>query len=123
MLLLTFFLIDVLATDIRQKLASLDSPELRKLAERSQNSVLSSKAPSTTKKYLAAFCPWKQWTINHSIAVFPVREAFLALSLQNTTDTTKYKSAVKEAVNSNSWAHQMAGVPSPTESTFVKSTV
>ena len=123
MLLLTSFLVDVLATDIWQEIASLDSPELMKLAEGIQNSVLGSKALSTTKKYLAAFRHWKQWAINHSIAVFPVKEAFLALYLQNIADTAKSKSEVEEAVNSISWAHQMVGVPSPTESTFVKSTV
>ena len=123
MLLLTSFLVDVLATDICQELASLDSPELRKLAERIQNSVLGSKAPSTTKKYLAAFHRWKQWATSHNIVVFPVKEAFLALYLQSIAETAKSKSAVEEAVNSISWAHQMAGVPSPTESTFVKSTV
>ena len=30
---------------------------------------------------------------------------------------------MEEAVNAISWAHQMVGVPSPTESTFVKSMV
>ena len=123
MLLLISFLVDVLATDIWQELASLDSPELRKLAEGIQNSVLGTKAPSTTKKYLAAFRHWKQWATSHNIVVFPVKEAFLALYLQSIAETAKSKSAVEEAVNSISWAHQMAGVPSPTASTFVKSTV
>ena len=48
---------------------------------------------------------------------------FFALYLQSIADTAKSKSAVEEVVNSISWAHQMAGVASPTESTFVKSTV
>ena len=100
MLLLTSFLVDVLATDIWQELASQDLPELRKLVEGIQNSVLGSKAPSTTKKYLAAFRRRKQWATSHNIAVFPVKEAFLALYLLNIAETAKSKSAVEEAVNS-----------------------
>lgn len=36
------------------------------------------------------------------------------------SQTAKFKSAVEDAVNIVSWAHQTAGVPSPTESAFVK---
>lgn len=52
-----------------------------------------------------------------------MKESFLSLYLQSVADSAKSKSAVEEAVNAISWAHQMAGVPSPTESTFVKSAV
>ena len=61
--------------------------------------------------------------ITHSIAVFPAKESFLTLCLQNIADSVQSKSAVKEAFNAISWIHQMASVPSPTESTFVKSKV
>ena len=52
-----------------------------------------------------------------------MKESFLAFYLQGVADSAKSKSTVEEAVNAISWAHQMAGVPSPTDSTFVKSTM
>ena len=61
--------------------------------------------------------------ITHSIAVFPVNESFLTLCLQDIADSALSKSAVKQAFNTISWVHQMASVPSPKESTFVKLTV
>ena len=48
-------LVDILATNIWQELASLDSPQLKKLAEGIQNFVLGSKAPSTPKRIWQLF--------------------------------------------------------------------
>lgn len=52
-----------------------------------------------------------------------MKESSLALYFQSVADSTKSKSAVEEALNAVSWTQQMVGVPSPTESTFVKATV
>ena len=79
--------------------------------------------PEYSQTYLAAFHHRRQWAITHSIPVFPVKQSFLVLYLQNIADSAKFKSAVEETVSAITWAHQMAGVPSPTESTFVQSTL
>ena len=39
--------------------------------------------------------------------------------MQQLGDTTRSRSAVEEAVNSISWAHQLAGYPAMSESGFV----
>ena len=41
---------------------------------------------------------------------FPMHDVQFALYLQHLVDTTKSKATVEEAVNSISWAHQLAGM-------------
>lgn len=44
----------------------------------------------------------------------------MALSIQFLADSTKSRSAIKEACNSIVWVHSMTGLASPTVSPFVK---
>ena len=44
------------------------------------------------------------------VKLFPLEEAHFALYLQHVADTTNSRSAVEEAVNSISWAQQLAGL-------------
>ena len=46
-----------------------------------------------------------------------------ALYLQHLGETTSSKSAVEEALNAISWAHQLAGQPPISTSAFVRATV
>ena len=111
--------VDVFQSDIWQELASFDSPELTRLASSVQESVIRSRADSTTKKYLGAFRRWKTWAQQHSLQVFPVKESHLVLYMQSLAESSSSNSAVEEIYNAMSWIHAMANCDSPTDSQFV----
>jgi len=93
-----------------QELLGLEDPHLKCLF----GTVLNSKAPSTTKKYVYAFNCWRKWAQSSSnISVFPVKPVHLALYLQNLGDTKQSRAAMEEATYSVAWVHQIAGLPSP----------
>ena len=104
-------------------LKELKDPELRGLAERLPTSILNSKAESTTKKYLGAFRRWKAWASNHSLRVLPATEQHVALYLQHVAKTSNSRAAVEEAVYALAWAHDLAGVVSPTTAILVQATL
>ena len=86
--------------------------------------MLHSRADSTTKKYIGAFDRWEKWArAREEVSVLPVREVHLALYLQHVGGVTRSKSAVEEAVHAISWVHQISGLPSVTESPFVRATL
>ena len=98
----------------------LENPELQALAVSLKATVISSRANSTTSKYVNAFSRWKQWARQYEgISILPVKEAEFALYMQYVGDTTASKSAVEEAVNGIGWVQQLAGFPPVSESPFV----
>lgn len=102
-------------------LDSLQDPELRRLAAALPQTVLSSRANSTTKKYMYAFLRWKEWAEQkREIAVFPVQDIQFALYLQHVAETTGSRAAVEAAVNAASWAHQLAGLKPVSSFPFVQ---
>ena len=105
-----------------EAMKELQDPELRGLAGELLDTVLHSRADSTTKKYIGAFHRWETWAqAREEVTVLPVREVHLALYLQHVGAVTRSKSAVEEAVHAISWVHQISGLPSVTESPFVRS--
>ena len=52
----------------------------------------------------------------------PADPFFVALYLNHLLQTRKTVGAIKSAVNGISWAHRVAGFPSPTDDPFVKLT-
>ena len=118
------FATDVLLKGVWETVAELKDPELRRLASALPDTVLQSRADSTTKKYLYAFQRWRVWAEARSeVTVFPVNEVHCALYLQHLGETTKSKAAVEEAVNGISWVQQVAGLSPIVESPFVRLTV
>ncbi len=106
------------------ELAKLEDPELQRLAQALPDTVLGSRAESTTAKYTYAFQRWKTWAEQRAeLSVFPVLEVHFALYLQHLGETVKSKSAVQEAVSAISWAHQLAGLPPISDSPFVRATL
>ena len=104
-------------------LEDLKDPDLRQLAEALPGTVLQSRADSMTKKYLGTYKRWKQWVTEYKLPVFPATEHHIVLYLQHLAETTKSKAAAEEAVYALAWAHNMAGITSPTDSPFVKTTL
>ena len=57
---------------------------------------MSSKAPSTEKKYLYAFGRWKKWAETmDGVTVFSVEAIYLALYLQHIGNSTGSRAAVE----------------------------
>ena len=105
-------------------LRNLEDPELQRLAEALPTTVLSSRADSTTKKYLGAFKRWKLWAeARQGIPVFPVQDIHLALYLQHLGDPVESPAAAEEAVHALAWLHLVAGLPSVGDSPLVRVTL
>ena len=112
---------DVLCKGVWKVFEEVKDPTLKSLVPSLKATVLASRAPATTKKYLGAFMRWKQWAEAHSeVVVFPVKGTEFALYLQYVGDTTGSKSAVEEAVHAVGWVHQLAGCPSVSDLPFVQ---
>ena len=108
-----------MCSGVWEALKEFQDPELQRLVASLQTTVLASRAPATTSKYVYAFLRWKTWAESHDeIVGFPVRDIDFALYLQHVGDTTGSKSAVEEAVNAVSWVHHLAGYPSVLDSSL-----
>ena len=94
-----------------------------KLAEELPNTILHSRADSTSKKYLNAFKRWKAWCSRYSFDHFPAQEHRIALYLQYLVDSTGSKAAVEEVCNALAWIHSCAGFQLPVTEPFVKATL
>ena len=115
---------DTLASGVWRELADLQDPEFRRLAESLPDTVMHSRADSTTRKYMYAFQRWKAWAVERcEVTVFPVQEVHFALYLQHLGEVSSSKSAVEEAVNAVSWVLQISGLPPISESPFVRATL
>jgi len=82
-------------------LNELEDPDLQDLACRLPNTVFHSRADSTVKKYLGAYCHWKQWTVSHNIQPVPIRPHEFALYLQHNGETMKAKANGRGGVQCN----------------------
>ena len=93
----------------------------RPIAKTLFHTVLSSKAPSTIKKYLYAFNRWKKWSDDFAfIPAFPVQSSHLTLYLQYLAGTTQSHASVEEAVYAITWIHEMTGLTFPAANPFVQ---
>ena len=99
----------------------IDDPELKELAESLPAIALQSKAPATVKKYAGGFSRWKRWAKSKpGVEAFPAKPFQFALYLAFLIQSSKTSAPVEEAVNSLSWAHQLAVVEDPTDHPLVK---
>jgi site-specific recombinase XerD len=80
-----------------------------------KSTVLASKAPGTTDSFRRAFSRWKHFASSRNyIQAFPASPRHVALYLQFLLDTTGSANAVDSALYAINWAHNLAGLPSPT---------
>ena len=117
-LLCIYTLTDIFSQGIWPDIQSLEDPELKELAESLPSIVLQCKAPAMVKKYSGAFNRWKRW--KPSVAIFPAKPLQVALYLSFLIKSAKTSSPVEEAVNSLSWAHNVAVVEDPTDHPLVR---
>ena len=74
-------------TGVWAELVDLQDPELHRLVESLQATVLHGWADSTVTKYEYAFQHWKSWALAHAgVTVSPVSEVHFALYLQHLTE-------------------------------------
>ena len=117
------FFLDIFSSGVWASFTGLRDPSLRELASRlAESTVIASRATGTTDAYRRAFLRWRSFASSKDeIQVFPARTEHVALYLQHVLDTTQSPSAVDSAIYGIQWAHNLAGIPSPTDSPIVHS--
>jgi len=114
---------DVLSQGSWTLLGELQDPELKVLVSKLLNTILHSRADSTTRKYLGAFRRWKVWAVSHNLDSIHAKPHEVALYLQYLAEETGSKSAAEEACHALSWINSTAGLAPPPSHPFVKATL
>ena len=92
----------------------------RACASRLQKSVLSARAPSTTSTYHRAFKRWKDFAVSNLKGNYLLANPIhVAVYLQHVLESTKSCSSVDSAFYAIKWAHEIAGMASPTDNQVV----
>jgi integrase len=119
-----FHISDVFTEGIWKTAKELNSNKLENLLESLPKFQMCCKAPSTTQKYKNEWLKWKKWESSHfEESCFPVPPLFISLYLRDKFDSCNSCSPITAAVYGIKWAHELAGVDSPTDHPFVKQTV
>lgn len=104
----------------RNQVALGDGP-IQGLADRLKTTVLSSKACSTSIQYHRAYSKWKEFAVcKLHESSFPADPFHVALYLQHLIEQSQSPSVVDSAFYGIKWAHDVAGVPSPTDNPVVQ---
>jgi len=99
----------------------LNSETLKRLAESLPSIIVCSKAESTNVKYNRAWLSWKKWEKeNTGVNTFPVSPFIFCLYLRDKLDSCRSPAPIETAIYGVRWAHNMAGVQSPTDNIMVK---
>ena len=115
---------DVLTTGAWISMQGAEDPEIRRLAKALPDTLLQSRASSTTAKYLRAYERWNRWAAQRAETVaYPVNEVHFALYLQHVGESSQSKSAAEEAVNAISWVQQLADHQPVSASPLVRATL
>ena len=101
------------------ELTHVQDPSLRLLATKLPQVVLGSRADSTTATYLCSFKRWCSWASGFpEISVLPATPAFVPLYLLSVLQASTSPAPVQTALYSIRWAHDLAGIQSPTSHTL-----
>ena len=116
----SYIYLDVLKAGIWKDMQKVEAPHLQELAKDLPNLVMSSKAASTTAKYVRAFNRWKRWASQFpEVQAFPASPLYISLYLNELKKELGSKSSIEAAVYGLNWAHEMAGLDSPTSHPLV----
>ena len=100
-------------------LTHVEDPYLRLLADKLPEVVLGARADYATLTYLNGFKRWRSWTSKFpGITVLPAAPAYVALYLLSVLQASTSPSPVQSALYSIRWAHDVAGLQSPTSHTL-----
>ena len=95
-------------------------PDIRALADAVPGIIIQDRAPSTVRKYSAAFSAWLKWAEPRGIKVLPTSGPEFSLYLVYLLQTTDSLASIQAAAFGVAWAHQKACLPSPSHHTLVK---
>lgn len=116
--------IDMKGGHIWSQVHSFQNPDLQVLAGSLLDTVLNSRATSTSTKYLYAIRRWRLWAQSQpEITEFPIKDLHMALYLQHLASIQGSLSAVEEAYNALSWLHRVACQDPFTNSPILQSTL
>ena len=102
------------------ELSQIQDPFLRRLADKLPEVALGSRADNTTLTYLNGFKRWRSWASKFpEITVLPAAPTYVALYLLSVLQSSSSPpSPVQSALYSIRWAHDIAGLESPTSHTL-----
>ena len=107
--------LDVFSSPVWTDLTHVQDPYLRRLADNLPEVVLGARADNTTLTYLNGFKRWRSWASKFpGIIVLPAAPAYVALYLLSVLQASTSPSPVQSALYSIRWAHDFAGLQSPT---------
>ena len=117
----SFFAIDIFDQNFWREISETNDDELSALANRMQKTVLASRASSTVSSYLRSLRRWSLFTRQHpNIPYFPAQPTHVALYLQHILETTGSYHSVDAVFYALKWAHNIAGISSPTDNSIVQ---
>ena len=102
---------------------SFEDPDLQSLSSRLQATVLLARAPGTVNMYDRAFRKWSEFALRKKeLSYFPANPMHVAVNLQYVLESTRSSASrsVDTAFYSIKWAHESAGLVSPTDNPLVK---
>ena len=115
----SFFCIEVFQGGL-WKDTSFEDPDLQSLSSRLQATVLLARAPGTVNMYDRAFRKWKEFALRKKeLSYFPANPMQVAVYLQYVLESTRSSASVDTAFYSIKWAHESAGLVSPTDNPLV----
>ena len=119
---LHLFCLDVFGSGIWKSLHALQDPSLRDLVLNLESTVnIASRASGTTDAYRRSFWRWRHFACSRDeIQFFPASTEHVALYLQYLLNTTRSHSALGCAIYGIQWAHNLAGIPSPTDHPIIQ---
>ena len=116
-----FIFSDVFQSEFWMQSQGLRSAKLRDLASSLSEVILAAKADSTNEKYSRAWRAWKNWEReNLGSNTFPVSPFVFCLYLRDKFESCRSPAPIEVAVYGVRWAHNLAGVASPTDHLLVK---
>ena len=99
---------------------NLEHLDLTNLADRMKSTVLLSRATGIVDRYTRAFNRWKEFASRFGeVTSFPADPLPVALYLRCLLETTSSCSSVYAPFYGVKWAHETAGLVSPTDSSLV----
>ena len=111
---------DIFKEGIWKETETFQDPYLQSLTSRLQTSVLSARAPATTKMYHRAFRKWMDFALSKlNISFLPAKPVHVAIYLQHVLESTNSSSSVDTAFYAIKWAYEIVGVASPTDNQVV----
>lgn len=106
------------------RIERMGDPRLRELAKKVPETAMASREEGTVKTYSYGFRRWKKWAQKfEEVDYFPAKPEHVALYLISIMQNSTGPGPILTACYAIQWAHNMAGLDSPTQDHTVKAIV